>query len=120
MIRHIYFAQMLGNAFIAPKNSHALQSTFSIIVTTLMIGSLIKYEVMYTKKYGCRTKRSYITINKAPTLHMTLHQFNKLPFSHLLLTLQTGYCLRKWFTQEQAMKATTGSSGPLLLLQPQR
>jgi len=112
---HIYFRQMLWNAFIAPQNSHALQSTFCL-VTTLMIGSIIQFQVMYTKKYGCRTERSNLSINKAPTLYMSLHQFNIMPFSHLLLILHVGYWLRKWFTQEQDMKAQTGKSGPLLFL----
>jgi len=112
-ICHIYFGQMLRNVFVAPQNSHAMQSTFSHIITTLMIGSLIQFEVMNTKKYGRRTERSNTAINKAPTLHMSLHQFNILPFSHLFLTLHVGYRL---FTQEQAMKAQTGKSGPLLFL----
>jgi len=113
---HICFRQILRNALITPQNSHTLQSTFCLIITTFMIGSLIQFEVMYTKKYDCRTERSNTAINRGPTLHMSLHQFNILPFSHLFLTLQIGYWLSNWFTQEQAMKAKTWNSGPLLFL----
>lgn len=49
---HIYFGQMLWNAFIAPQNSHSLQSTFCFIVITLSLGSLIQFEVMYAELKG--------------------------------------------------------------------